>query len=54
MYDPHFYIEEKKLLFVETYDRKYINIVNCRNFFLTEVEEMKSCIYAVETAKAEM
>ena len=33
---------------------KVINIVNSCNFFLSEFEEMKSCIYRVETANAGM
>ena len=32
----------------------YINIVNCSKFFLSELEEMKSCIYRVETTNAAM
>ena len=37
-------------LHIITCERKYINIVNSWNFLLPEFEEMKSCIYRVETA----
>ena len=33
-----------------TYKREYINIVNSCNFFLSELEEMKSCIYCIKAA----
>ena len=49
-YNLHVYIERNEILHVVTYNRKYIKIVNSSNFFLWELEEMKSCIYCVETA----
>ena len=39
---------------VITYKREYINIMNSCNFFLSEFEDMKRCIYRVETANAGM
>ena len=54
LYNRHIYIEENNILHVVTYKRRYIDIVNSSNFFLSELEEMKSCIYRVETAKAGM
>ena len=41
-------------LHVFTYKREYINIMNSCNFLLLKFEEMKSCIYRVETANAGM
>ena len=35
-------------------EMKYINIVISENFFLPELEEMKSCIFLVETENAGM
>ena len=52
MYNLHIYNREIEKLHVNTYEWKYINIVNSCNFFLSEFEEMKSCIYRVETANA--
>ena len=55
MYNRHIYNREiEKKLHVITYKWKYTNIVNTCNFFLSEFEEMKSCIYRVETANAGM
>ena len=54
MYNLHVYIEKKEVLHVVTYKGKYINIVNSSNFFLSELEEMKICIYRVENANAGM
>ena len=54
MYNLHMYIREIEKLNVITYEWKYINIVNSGNFFLSEFEEMKSCINGVETANAGM
>ena len=42
------------MLHVITFECKYYNTVNCSIFFLSEFEEMRSCIYCVETAKTEM
>ena len=42
------------MLRVVIYKRKYIDIVNSSNFFLSEFEEMKNCIYRVEIANARM
>ena len=54
MYILDIYIKEIGKLQVITYERKYINIVNSYNFFFSEIEEMKSCKYRVETANAGM
>ena len=54
MYNLHIYIEKFDLLLVVTYKWKYIDIVNSSNFFFTELEKTKSCIYRVETASAGM
>ena len=50
----YIYIREIEKLHVITYERKYIIIVDSCDFFLSELEEMKSCIYRVETANAGM
>ena len=50
MYNLHIYLREYEKLNVITYEWKYINIVNSCNFFLSEFEEMKSCVYRVEAA----
>ena len=34
--------------------KKYINIVNSSKIFLIEIEQMKSCMFFVETANARM
>ena len=52
MYNLHIYIREIEKLHVITHEWKDINIVNSCNFFLSEFENMKSCIYRVETANA--
>ena len=52
MYNLHIYIEKITILHVVTYKWKYINIVNSSDLFLSELEEMKSCLYRVETANA--
>ena len=44
LYNLHVYIRKIAKLQVITYEWKYINIVNSYNFFLSEFEEMKSCI----------
>ena len=54
LYNLYIYIEKNEILNVVTYKWKYINIVNSSKFFLSELEEMKSCIYRVETANAGM
>ena len=54
LYNLHIYIREIEKLHVINYEWKYINIVNSCNFFWSEFEEMKSCIYRVETANAGM
>ena len=53
LYNLHVYIEQIEILHVFIYEWKYINVVNFGNFFLSELEEMKSFIYSVETANAE-
>ena len=50
LYNLQICIGENAKLHVITDEWKYINIVNSCNFFLLEFEEMKSCIYRVETA----
>ena len=47
----HIYIRQSGKLHVITYEREYINIVSSCNLFLSDFEEMKSCIYRVETPK---
>ena len=37
------YIEKKGILYVVTFKRKYIDIVNSSNLFLSDFEEMKGC-----------
>ena len=54
MYNLHSYITDFEKLHASTYEGKYINIVKSCNFFLSEFEEMKRCIYRVETANAVM
>ena len=54
MYNLHIYVMKTENLHVITYERRYINIVNSCNFFLSEFEEIKSCIYRVETTNAEI
>ena len=44
LYNLHINIRENEKLHVITYEWKYINIVNSCSFFLSEFEEMKSCI----------
>ena len=53
-YNLHVYIETNEILQLVIYKWKYIDIVNSSIFFLLEIEEMKSCIYRVETANAVM
>ena len=43
---------KKERLHVYTYKRKYIDIVNSSILFLLDPEEMKSCLYRVETRNA--
>ena len=52
LHNLHIYIREIERLHVITYKGNYINIVNSCNFFLSEFEEMKSCINRVETSNA--
>ena len=54
LYNLHIYNKKIGKLLVNTYEKKHTNIVNSGNFFLSEFEEMKSCIYRVETANAGM
>ena len=53
-YNLQIYNREIEKLHVNTDEWKYINIINASTFFLLELEEMKSCVYRVETANAEM
>ena len=50
LYNLHVYIENFEIILVATYKWYYNNIVNSSDFFLWELEEMKSCIFRVETA----
>ena len=52
LYNLHIYIKEKKLLHVVTFRRKYINNMNSSILFLSELEEMKTCLYGSEDANA--
>ena len=54
LYNLHIFFREIEILQVINYEWKYINIVNSCNFFLSDLEEMKSCLYRVETAYAGM
>ena len=54
LYRLHIYNEVFQKLDVVTFKRKHIDIVNFSNFLFSELEEMKSCIYRVETAYAGM
>ena len=54
MNNLHILIRESGKILVITFEWKYINIVNSCNFFLSDFEKMKSCIYRVETANARM
>ena len=47
-------MREIEVLRVITYERKYINIVKSCSFLLSKFEELKSCIYRVETVNAGM
>ena len=50
----HIYIREVEILQTITFERKYFNIMNSSNFFSSEFEQMKSCIYSVKTANVGM
>ena len=52
LYNLHIYIEENEKLHVVAYQWKYIDILNSSNFFLSELEEKKSCIYRVVPASS--
>ena len=54
LYNLQVYIEDKKVLHVVLYGRKYLNITISSTFFLAVFEEMKSCLYCVEAANAGM
>ena len=43
---------KREKLQVYTYKRKYIDIVNSSILFLLDPEEMKNCLYRVETRNA--
>ena len=44
MYNLHIYKRKIEKLHIVTYKWKYINIMKSCNFFLSELEEIKSCI----------
>ena len=46
----HIYIQRLKTLQVIIYEREYINIVNPCSFFLSKLQEMKSCVYCIKAA----
>ena len=48
------YIGGFKILQVVIYKLKYIDIKNSSEFFLSEPDEMKSCIFCVDTTNAGM
>ena len=54
LYSLHIYIEKIAILHVVPSKWKYINIVISSNYFLPELEEMKSSVNPVETANAGM
>ena len=54
LYNLHIHIEEDKFFHIVNFKRKYILIMNSSNFFLAELEEMKSCMYRLEAANAGM
>ena len=54
MCNMHHYLERFKILHENTYEEKYIDIVDSSDFFLSELEEMERCIYRAETANAGM
>ena len=48
----HFYNDFVEKFHVFTYKTEYIKFLNSSNFFLTELDEVKSCINCVETANS--
>ena len=52
LYNLNIYIRKIKKLHVVALEWKYINIVKACKLFLSEFEELKSCIYRVQTANA--
>ena len=44
------FTHQMEKLHIITYNREYINIVNPCNFFLSKLEQMKSCIYCIKAA----
>ena len=53
-YNLNIYIKEIETLYVNTYEWKYFSNINSCNFFFSEVKEIKSCMFCVETANAGM
>ena len=53
-YKQHIYNEIAKKIHVITYKTEYNKILNSSNFFLTELEEMKSCKNREETVSTGM
>ena len=47
-YKLHIYLKWLKKLHVITYEWEYINILNPCNFFLSKLEEVKSCMYCIK------
>ena len=54
LYNLQIYIERFKILHVFTYKWKYFNIVKSNIFFLSEIGEMKGCIYRAKTKNTGM
>ena len=52
MYNLHVYIEKNEVWYVVIHKQKYFDIVSSSNFFLSELEKIKSCIYRVKTGNA--
>ena len=54
MSNLHFHMREIGILPIKIYQWKYLNIVNFSILFVSDFEEVKSCIYLVENANAGM
>ena len=54
MYNLHVYIGMKELLYVVFNKWQYIDVVNSSIFFLSDLEEIKSCMTCVETGNTGM
>ena len=54
LYEHHIYSEKLEIVHVTSYNWKYTNVMNSASSLLLEREEMKSCIYKLETANSGM